>query len=507
VSGEKNEAIATLCNQRSFDTRQALELQDSEGFRQIADNLQVVFAVSNGGLSKFLYVNRTYEDIWGRPVETLYAHSRSFLESVHKDDKEKFEQALERLIQGEPFTDLECRVIRPDGSLVWVSCRGYPVRNAQGEIYRLVGSAQEITKRKLAEDRLRESEDRYRDLVEHSHDLICTHDLQGVLLSVNDPPLRILGYSREELLNKPMRDFVPPEARPHCDAYLVQIRRDGFAKGLLPVLTKAGEVRLWEFNNSLRTEGVSSPVVRGLAHDVTEQKRAERELRRVTRLLLQLQDEERHKIARDLHDTTGQNLAAVLTLLDRIQRSIRLSKTQEAWNFLSECQKLAKQSLDEIRTLSYGLFPPHLDEAGLEGALRHHVNGFMERTGIRIELQVSPHLDRMPQDVELAVFRVVQEGLVNIQRHSQSRTAKVWLTRKPGMVVLEISDRGKGMPGQEKNAELAPAAGVGIPSMTERVRLVGGELNIESKDIGTTIRVRIPLNESKCKETACPAGG
>jgi PAS domain-containing protein len=106
-------------------------------------------------------------------------------------------------------------------------------------IYRLVGRAQEITERKRAESQLRESEDRYRDLVEHSHDLICTHDLQGMLLSVNAPH-RILGYSREELLNKPLRDFVPVEAQPHCDGYLSQIRRNGFATGLLPVVTRVG---------------------------------------------------------------------------------------------------------------------------------------------------------------------------------------------------------------------------------------------------------------------------
>ncbi len=126
---------------------------------------------------------------------------------------------------------------------------------------------------------LRESEDLYRDLVEHSQHLICTHDLQGILLSINEAPLRILGYSRDELLNKPLRDFVVPEARTSCDQYLAQIKRDGFAKGFLPVLTKDGRARLWEYNNTLRIDGVGTPIVRGMAHDVTEQRRAEKALR------------------------------------------------------------------------------------------------------------------------------------------------------------------------------------------------------------------------------------
>ncbi len=126
---------------------------------------------------------------------------------------------------------------------------------------------------------LNENKDLYRDLVEHSQDLICTHDLQGILLSVNQAPLKLLGYSRDDLVNKPLRDFVVPEARTRCDEYLAQIKRDGFAKGLLPVLTKDGQTRLWEYHNTVRTDGVGAPIVRGMAHDVTEQKAVERALR------------------------------------------------------------------------------------------------------------------------------------------------------------------------------------------------------------------------------------
>jgi PAS domain S-box-containing protein len=626
VGDEKNEAAGGSGSPQNFgEVLQAIDLQESEYFRQIADNLRVVFALSNADLSQFLYVNRAYQDIWGRAPETLYAHPRSFLDAIHQDDREKFERALVGLIQGKPITDLEARVVRPDSSTVWVSCRGFPVRDAQGQIQRLVGSAQDITERKRAENQLRESEDRYRDLVEHSHALICTHDLEGILLSVNDPPLQILGYSREELLNKPMREFVPVEARPHCDAYLAQIRRDGFAKGILPVLTKSGELRLWEFQNSLRMEGVSSPVVRGLAHDVTDQKRAqeqllrsqailaegqrlthtgswiwnpmsgeflvspetarifefdeasrkpslelflrhvhpedkvtveqsfnqaavgkrdfavdcrisllsgalknihcvgravfkssgtfiefigtvmdvterkrtEDELRWLTGQLLHLHDEERRKIAQDLHDTTGQNLAAVINMLGLIQQSIRSSKDQKCQDLVSECEKLANQCLHEIRTLSYVLFPPTLEKAGIESAIRHYVKGFIERTGIRVEFEVSGHLERLPKKIELALFHVVRESLVNVQRHSGSSTAQIRLERQAGVVSLEVSDRGRGMLKQKENGEAKPVGGVGIAIAKERVKQFGGVLDIESSDVGTTVRVRIPINESK----------
>ena len=162
-------AIGTLVVQgaavltSSMDRRlaaQALELQTSDRFRHIADHLPLVLALSNADLSEFLFVSRAYKEVWGRTIESVYAHSWSFLDGVHPDDRERFKEALERLIEGEPINGLECRVIRPDGSTSWVLCRGFPVRDSQGQIIRLVGSAQDITDRKRAENALRESEDR-----------------------------------------------------------------------------------------------------------------------------------------------------------------------------------------------------------------------------------------------------------------------------------------------------------------------------------------------------------
>jgi len=143
----------------------------------------------------------------------------------------------------------------------------------------VVAVSRDISDRKKAEDALRESEDRYRDLVEHSEDLLCTHDLEGRLLSVNPAPARILGYEVAELLQMPMRELIPPEFRTEFDAYLARIGAKGADKGFLCVLSRSGERRIWEYNNTLRTEGVPSPVVRGMAHDVTERKRAEKALR------------------------------------------------------------------------------------------------------------------------------------------------------------------------------------------------------------------------------------
>jgi PAS domain S-box-containing protein len=148
----------------------------------------------------------------------------------------------------------------------------------RGEIY-ATELEQRVNDLRQAQEALRDSEDTYRDLVENSVDLICTHTLEGKLLSVNELPVKLLGYSREELLNKPMRNFLLPEARAQFDESLVKIKKDGFVKGLMVVLTKTGERRIWEYHNTLRTDGVSTPIVRGIAHDVTEQRRMQKALR------------------------------------------------------------------------------------------------------------------------------------------------------------------------------------------------------------------------------------
>ena len=150
-------AIVTSSVDRRF-AMEAQELQTSERFRQIAENLQVALALTNADFSELLYVNRTYEEIWGRTLESFYAKPMSFLEGIHPEDRGRVAEHVQRLIGGEPIDNLECRVVRPDGSTSWVSCRGFPIRDALGHVYRLVGSARDITKRRQAEEALRSSE-------------------------------------------------------------------------------------------------------------------------------------------------------------------------------------------------------------------------------------------------------------------------------------------------------------------------------------------------------------
>jgi PAS domain S-box-containing protein len=258
---------------------QAASLKESEErFRQMAENIQEIFWMMDPETKEATYASPAFEQICELPLNSLYSNPTSYRELIHPDDLHRVLEGLEKLENTNHF-DEEFRIVCPSGTVKWLRAIGFIVLDAVGKVSTFVGTAQEITARKKMEAVLRESEDRYRDLVEHSTDLICTYNLQGRLLTVNELPAELLGYSREELLNKPMRDFLLPEARAKFDESLVTIKRDGFVKGLMVVLTKSGERRIWEYHNTLRTEGVPVPIVRGIAHDITDQKHTERALR------------------------------------------------------------------------------------------------------------------------------------------------------------------------------------------------------------------------------------
>lgn len=610
--------LALACDLTSQNRIDDALRKSEERFRTAFAQAAIGFVITDLD-GRYVSANHAFSSIVGYSEEELCG--MSFQQLTHPDDLPADLASRQRFLNGEISSFvLHKRYVAKSGQLVWVQNSVGAIHDSAGVLVGFVALSEDITQRKHMEAVLRESEDRYRDLVGHSTDLICTHDLQGRLLSVNELPATLLGYSSAELLAKPMRDFVRPELRSGFDEYLKNIQRDGFAKGVVSVLAKSGEPRIWEFHNTLRTEGVSVPIVRGVAHDVTEQKRmesqlrlseekfakafrcssnliwistakedrlieindgferhtgysrpevightsadfqlwrdpvqrtalletlqklghardqevcfrvksgkfiivllsvelielrrdscllavgqvitdrkrAEQELRLLSGQLLLLQDAERRRIARELHDSTGQNLTALAAMLDQVRASIP-SSSRKSRKLLAQCQSLANLSMREIRTLSYLLHPPLLDESGIEDAIRHYLDGFEKRSGLRVDLQVSPSFARLSRDIELALFRVVQESLTNIHRHSGGRLAKIRLDRNAREVTLTVSDDGHGTSRGTNPCLGTPLfgieTGVGIPSMLERVKLIGGELAILSDAAGTTVRVTLP---------------
>jgi signal transduction histidine kinase len=245
--------------------------------------------------------------------------------------------------------------------------------------------------------------------------------------------------------------------------------------------------------------GLSIPVLL-LGALIDELRGAERSLRELAISVVRAQDEERRRIARDLHDSTGQNLIAATLLLGRIEDALPVS----AKPIVGQVEEALQQSIREVRTVSYLLHPPLLDEMGLGPALRGYVDGYMERSGLAVDLDIAPDIDRLPPDTELAVFRVVQEALTNVSRHAQSLTAGIRLARKKGSdgqtIVLTIEDAGRGMPAINNVRALigklgSRGAGVGLASMRERLHQIGGRLEIDSVVGRTIVRAVIPVQD------------
>jgi two-component system, NarL family, sensor kinase len=229
--------------------------------------------------------------------------------------------------------------------------------------------------------------------------------------------------------------------------------------------------------------------------DITERKQAEAARRALSGRLLQLQDEERRRMARELHDAVGQNLTALSTNLGVVSNSAELLVGEKAKTALQYALQLAEQTSREVRTISYLLHPPMLDEEGLAFALDLYLDGFAQRSGIRVDLSIAPEIGRLSRELETTLFRIIQESLTNIHRHSGSETAAVQMYRYPGELVLEIRDTGRGMaPEILERTQRGASIGVGIAGMRERLRQLGGELQIESSAQGTTIRAVLPLS-------------
>ncbi|HLY62196.1 MAG TPA: PAS domain S-box protein [Terriglobia bacterium] len=240
---------------------------------QIAEGVVITDVAGN-----IEYANPAFTWMTGYSREEVLNRNTRLLKSGVQDNR-VYEGLWQTIKSGKTWQG-EIINRRKDGSLYpeWMTIA--PVLDSAGKVVNFISIKQDNSRRKLAEEALRKSEDRYRDLVEHSRDLICTHDLSGKLLSVNPEPARILGYTPAELMKINMPDFLAPDVRDKFENYLTKIKRDGKAEGLMVVQARSGEKRVWEYSNTLRTEGVQEPVVRGMAHDVTERMRAEKASRK-----------------------------------------------------------------------------------------------------------------------------------------------------------------------------------------------------------------------------------
>jgi PAS domain S-box-containing protein len=371
-----------------------------------------------------------------------------------------------------------------------------------------------------------DSSDAFRLLVEAVQDYaIFLLDSQGYVSTWNIGANRIKGYIASEIIGQHFSRFYPEEDiaanKPGRELEIAiregrledegwRLRKDGskfWANVIITALRDAngklvGFAKVTrDITERMKAHEAMQQANRRLELEVQERRNAqqllldsERSLRLLSRHLLRSQDEERKRIGRELHDSVGQYLAVLKMNLDSIRPSAN-SDPQALSQRVTRCSELAEQCIKEVRTISYLLYPPMLEEMGLRSAMLWYLDGFGQRSGIETKIDIPTDLPRLPRDVELAVFRVLQESLTNVHRHSGSPIVHVRAEMKDGAVVLEVRDQGKGIPEEtlkEPGYDGKAALGVGLRGMSERSKQLSGNLEVSSGSQGTTIRATIP---------------
>jgi PAS domain S-box-containing protein len=386
--------------------------------------------------------------------------------------------------------------------------------------------------RQQAQNFLRMRESELADLLENAVEGVQQVAADQKIRWANKALLKLLGYTSEEYVGHDLAKF-HAQQRIFDEFWEKLMRNEDLYDYPAELRCKDGSVKQVLIHSNGHWESGQFAYTRCFVRDVTEQKRMEdalrlahdqlearvqertielgqknlqimkqaeileatnQGLRNLSARLMQVQDEERRRIARDLHDSTGQALALLSMNLSALQTEAERVDANLA-EMVSENLEIAKQVSTELRTISYLLHPPLLDEMGLGSALLWYLDGFGRRSGIQVNLEVARDLGRFSQGLELAIFRVVQECLINIHRHSGSPTANINLRQVGGRAVLEVTDAGKGIPPEKLSRIISSGiSGVGLRGMRERVKDFEGEWEIQSGDAGTSIRIAIPVS-------------
>jgi PAS domain S-box-containing protein len=350
---------------------------------------------------------------------------------------------------------------------------------------------------------LQGAEHPYRTLVETIDEGAATLSEDGTVLYSNKSFAGIFDVPLEKFVGAPLGDFISGEDVEDLKA-LIQGAKTSSTRGEIRLKTHNGRSRTVRLTLSPNRE-LGMEAICAVATELTELietnealRVTETSLRQLSGRLLQLQDEERRRIARDLHDVTGQKIAVLSMSLDRLGRLVGPRKT-EASETLAESRDVVAKIAEEIRTLSYLLHPPLLDECGLASAVRWYAEGFQKRSGIKLHVDIAPGLGRLPVDAEMALFRVVQESLTNVHRYSGSASAEIRVFMVSDHVQLEVIDLGKGIKAGKTHASLDGGAplGVGIPGMRERLHQLGGQLDVDFGTQGTRVVAILPIKKAE----------
>jgi PAS domain S-box-containing protein len=396
------------------------------------------------------------------------------------------------------------RLIRPDGTLRWVHDRAFPIRDDHGRIYRIVGIADDITKRKQAWDSLRESEARKQAIMQAALDSIVTIDHKGLIIEANAATEKIFALRRSKLIGESVLELIPGSFKQWFQSGLINLfagergpvqgsriempamRADGshfFAELTIAPITLAGD-----------------PMFTMYIRDITQQKRAEAELRLLPQRTIEAQEAERSRIAQELHDGINQLVASVKMRLHKVEKSLPELRPA-AREILHRCDSLLVKVLEENRRIAHNLRPTELDNLGLAAACNNFCREVQLRTDLKIQCRLFSSTRRLPPVIELNLFRIVQEAINNIVKHAAAKTVELEIRIQKGFVHLNLQDDGHGFDLNLPKTGKKTPRGLGLTNIRERSLSLDGTCEITSRPgQGTSIFVRVPLGNAKRKK-------
>lgn len=473
------------------DLARALAHTEAKYRAIVEDQIDLIFRYCPDGRITFVnealcrYLNKSHDEVLG-------SNAYDFIEV---EDADKVSNALKQLTIHSPVVTLDHRVCRSKGDVAWVRRTDRAIFSETGHLLEFQCVASDVTQAHLAREWLKASELRYRRLFETATDgILIIAQLSHIITDANPEVCRILNCNRSLLIDHAIESVTPFKSPKTLRVLSKLLDGSSPVRHGEIILFIDGETRYLEVIASIY-EAQGEAIAQLNFRDISERKRISDEFRQLSGHLLRVQEEERRRIARDLHDSTAQNFSALQMAVTQLESLNGENGNTKVHNLLVEIRKLTDMSLREIRTISYLLHPPLLDEVGLLFALRWYIDGFMTRTEKIVHLDIPDTLERLKPEIETTIFRVVQECLGNIHRHSGSRKAWIHLALEDNALYLEIRDEGKGVAPPPSGPYLpdSPVLGVGIAGMRERLHQLNGSLSIDSSSCGTTVRAVLPL--------------
>jgi two-component system sensor histidine kinase DegS len=356
--------------------------------------------------------------------------------------------------------------------------------------------------RKQAEGALQRSENRYRALFDNASEAILVRNLFGNIMMANNAMAELTGYTVQELIGMNISQFLTADSFKIALKEQISQKKSSPQRYELQMVRKDRTERTIEVVTSL-VEKREAPVIQAIARDITAQKRAQKNLRAYASAAIVAQEEERKRIARELHDETAQALASLGMDIGFLAKA-KIQSPRDVSRSLEDLQKKTESILAGVRALSKALRPPMLEEFGLLSALEELLGELNQQPSMRIRFAVKGIPRRLTPDAEIAFYRIAQEAIANIKKHADATRSVLLLTYTSTMLKLRISDNGKGFVSPESTSDLTCSGKLGLAGMQERARLIGGKLTIKSHpNKGTLVLLELPLEEVIIGHESC----